>query len=397
MSASARSSWQLTGANLLAAPAAFIQLATVVPPFSMLLFPASIGGTELAPIFLVIGALAAGLAWPAAPGQRRWRGTALVLATLVSLLALRTLVQVPATIARTETAMNAAFGEPYAQTAHRPTAVRTTPINLVEVFSGLRLPAVVVDTDHVLSTVAGETRRADIFQPLGAGPHPVVIAIHGGAWSSGTPREGTTCHRALAASGFLVVAIDYRLAPTTRFPGQLEDVRSAIAWVKAHARDYGADPTRIALLGRSAGAQLALLGAYEKDSGVRAAVAFYSPVDFTEGYHHPSVPDPLDTRQVFSDYLGGSVDELPERYREASPLSHADQPRPPTLLINGGRDHLIYLSFGEALAKRLGNHGTAVALIDLPWSEHAFDAIPHGLGGQLALHHVERFLWTVLR
>lgn len=387
---------RLTIASGIGIAGTLIMLGTVVPPFSMLLFPASIGGTELAPLFLLLGMLVLGLAWRRAPAHRRWRQMGLWLGSIVLLLSLHTVVRIPSAVTDAEAVMNAAFGHAYALTYQRPTAVRTTPISTSEVFCGLSLPAVVIDTDVVLSTVAGEIRHADIFHPLGAGPHPVIIAIHGGAWSSGTRHEGATCHRALAASGFLVIAIDYRLAPQTHFPAQLDDVRAAIAWSKLHAVDYGADPSRMALLGRSAGAQLALLAAYAPDADIRAVVGFYSPVDLNEGYHHPSIPDPLDTRRVFTDYLGGTADEVPELYRAASPLTYATRPHPPTLLINGGRDHLIYLHFAHQLAARLHEHGTAVAVIDIPWSEHAFDAIPHGLGGQLALYHLERFLWAML-
>ena len=387
---------RLTLASGLGIAGTLIMLGTVVPPFSMMLFPASIGGTELAPLFLLLGMLVMGLAWRRAPLQRRWRQTGLWLGGVVLLLSLRIVVQIPFAVAHAEAAMDTAFGQAYTLTRNRPAAVRTVPISASEVLCGLRLPNVVVDTNVALSMVAGEMRHADIFHPLGAGPHPIVIAIHGGAWSSGTQREGATCHRTLAASGFLVIAIDYRLAPQTRFPAQLDDVRAAISWARLHAVDYAADPSRMALLGRSAGAQLALLAAYAPDAGIRAVVGFYSPVDLNEGYRHPSVPDPLDTRTVFADYLGGTADEVPDLYRAASPLTYATTPQPPTLLINGDRDHLIYLHFAEQLASSLHEHGTAVALLDIPWSEHAFDAIPHGLGGQLALYHLERFLWAML-
>lgn len=387
---------RLTFACVLGTTASVILAGTVMPPLRMWFIPASIGGTELAPWFLLIGGVVLGLACRRAPANRSAQRSAVVLGGVVIILALRTVVQVPSAIAQAEMVMIAAFGQSYVATCDRAQAVRPVPISMVDLVRGIPLPAITVETAIPMFTVAGETLHADIFHPLDAGPHPIVVAIHGGAWSSGSRSEGTTCHRALAASGFLVVSIDYRLAPKYRFPAQLDDVRAALAWVRQHAADYAGDPSRIALLGRSAGAQLALLAAYEKDSGIRAAIAFYSPVDLTEGYRNPSRPDPLDTRAVFRDFLGGSPDEVPELYRAGSPIEQVIRSQPPTLLINGGRDHLVYVRFADALAQRLQEQHTPVAVIDIPWSEHAFDAIPNGLGGQLSLYHVERFLWTAL-
>jgi len=220
--------------------------------------------------------------------------------------------------------------------------------------------------------------------------------VHGGGWNGGERSEGRTVSRALAAAGFLVVSCDYRLAPAYHFPAQLTDVQVALHWIRMHAAELRADPTRMALLGRSAGAQLALLTAAKSDSGIDAVVCFYSPVDFVAGWRDPGWPDPLDARTIFRDYLGGTLDEMPERFREASPINHTDHPLPPVLLICGESDQLVELRFGQLLTEHLRAGGTPTVLITIPWAEHAFDAIPHGLGGQLALHQVERFLKATL-
>jgi len=384
---------RLGAALILGASSGAIMLCTVVPPPIMLLIPPSIAGAELAPWMLFIGlAVLALVAWPA--GRWRWlRRSALGLGLLVVVLALRVLVQVPAAIRTGEAVMVAAFGPAYGATR----GAGTPPtLSAVVMLRGHALPPLRIHRAVPMLSVAGQVLHADIYQPLTPGPHAVVIAIHGGSWRSGTRSEGATCHHALAASGLVVVAIDYRFAPAFTFPAQRDDVQSALDWVRTHAADYAGDPARIALLGRSAGAQLALLAAYRKDSGIRSAVGFYSPVDFTIGYRQPTRPDPLDARAVFRDYLGGTPDDLPERYREASPITHATTRRPPTLLIYGGRDHLVELRFGAALAAALRTQGTPVALLDIPWAEHAFDLLPHGLGGQLALHHLVRFLHLTL-
>src|SRR5437879_1762954 len=103
--------------------------------------------------------------------------------------------------------------------------------------------------------------------------------VHGGGWQSGNSREFAALNRGLAGRGYLVAAINYRLAPQYKFPAALEDVRQAIAYLKTHAADLGLDGNRLVLLGRSAGGQLALLAGYAGDPAVRGGIAFFAPPD----------------------------------------------------------------------------------------------------------------------
>ena len=383
--------WRLLVALLLGTATAVIMLCTCVPIPFMLMVPPSIGGTELAPHFLVAGLVVLALA--AAPHAWRWaRRISLGLGGVTVVLALVTLMRIPGAIADTEQAMRTAFGP-----APAATYGRDAPLAWADLLRGIHVPPVTVEHGVVFNRSATEPLLADLYRPPGPGPHPVVVVIHGGSWSSGDRTDFTTCSQYLAAHGSLVMAIDYRLVPRHHFPDQLVDVREAMVWVRAHAAEYGGDAGRTVLLGRSAGSELALLTAYahDADPGIRGVVAFYSPVDLTEGYIHPAKPDPLDSLAVFRAFIGGTPQEFPELYRAASPIEWATRPLPPTLLINGGRDNLVYIRFGRALADRLRAHGTHVALLDIPWAEHAFDIIPNGLGGQIALYHLERFLATV--
>jgi acetyl esterase/lipase len=176
-------------------------------------------------------------------------------------------------------------------------------------------------------------------------------------------------------------------------------VRLALAWVRAHGREYGADVSRLALLGRSAGAHLAMLAGFDPAAaGISAVVSFYGPVDLVQGYRQPPVPDPIDTRRIEEAFLGGTLDQLPDRYRAASPIAYAARGVPPTLLVYGGRDHVVQPQFAHALDARLRDAGAVSVLLEIPWAEHAFDALPSGPSGQLALYFTERFLaWALAR
>ncbi len=366
---------------------------TIIPPVWMFLIPPSIFGRECAVWFLGLGFVVLALvAWPTS--RRRWlRRIALACGLGIIGISAWTLAQVPTAISAAESAMIAAFGPRYAGISAGP--LQPAPLSWRALLGGLP-PAECDETTGIPYTDGETPLRCDLYRPRRTGPHPLVVVIHGGAWDSGDRREGAVISRSLAGSGFVVIAIDYRLAPAHRCPAQLADIHRLLTWLTVHAAAYGGDPTRIALLGRSAGAQLACTAAATEGHGVAAVVGFYSPVDLTLGYREPGFPDPVDARTVFRRFLGGTPDEVPELYRAASPIIQADRITVPTLLVTGGRDHLVDISFTRRLAERIRAKGTAVGVIDLPWSEHAFDAVSNGLGSQIALHHLIRFLRLTL-
>jgi alpha-L-fucosidase 2 len=148
-------------------------------------------------------------------------------------------------------------------------------------------------TDIEYGRADGESLRLDVNVPDGAGPFPVAILVHGGGWSAGdkrgTDKPGSSADispwfEPLTAAGFTWFSINYRLAPTHRWPACFEDVQTAIRWVKAHAAEYRGDPRRIALFGHSAGGHLVCLAAVQAqaDTRVQAVVGFAPVTDFEQ-------------------------------------------------------------------------------------------------------------------
>jgi acetyl esterase/lipase len=136
-----------------------------------------------------------------------------------------------------------------------------------------------------------------------------------------------------------------------------------------------------------------LLAAYEPGPvPIRAVIAFYPPTDLAAGYADQPSPDPIDVRQVLATYLGGSPSQAPSAYYAASPVTYAQRPLPPTLLIQGARDHIVKARFPRELQGRLLAAGNRAVLLEIPWSEHAFDAVFPGIGNRLSLHYIEQFL-----
>jgi alpha-L-fucosidase 2 len=109
-------------------------------------------------------------------------------------------------------------------------------------------------TDVEYARPDGKPVLLDLHIPDGAGPFPAAILIHGGGFDEGSKSTNVRpLFEPLASAGFAWFSIDYRLAPTARFPQTMDDVWSAIRWVKGNAATYHVDSSRIALIGESAG------------------------------------------------------------------------------------------------------------------------------------------------
>jgi acetyl esterase/lipase len=242
----------------------------------------------------------------------------------------------------------------------------------------------------------GQALTLDIYRPTAERAFPIVIQIYGGAWRSGTPGDDAAFATALARTGYVVISIDYRHAPQAHWPAQIDDVRNAIDWVVAHGGEYGGDVRRMALLGRSSGAQLALVAAYMQPALFAAVVDFYGPTNLAAGWQEPPSPDPLPVRPVLEAFLGGRPEDVPENYAAASPVTYVSKRVPPTLLIYGARDHVVEARFGSELHERLTAAGVASIYLELPWAEHSFDQLP-GLSAWVVRPYVERFLAKYLK
>ena len=280
-------------------------------------------------------------------------------------------------------------------------ASRTAPVILSDLLLGV--PLTDVAKREVVYTTKGTQRLSlDLYQiegqPTGAGPAPGVIVVHGGSWQHGDRAELAALNRYLAARGYVVASVGYRFAPAWPFPAARDDVREAIAFLKAHATDYGLDSHRLMLLGRSAGGQIALSLAYAaSDPSIRGVVALYAPADMNYAYEHPSNPWVLDSSAVLEAYLGGNPSQVPAVYEAASPIRFVSPTTVPTLLIHGGRDELVFPAQSERLAARLAQTQRPHYFLRLPWATHGCDAHFNGPCGQISTYVIERFLGAVTR
>ncbi|MDF2446503.1 MAG: alpha/beta hydrolase [Moraxellaceae bacterium] len=175
----------------------------------------------------------------------------------------------------------------------------------------------------------------DLYLPSREGPLPVVLVVHGGSWRSGDRGsvDAARIARPLAAQGFAVFSVDYRLAPAWRHPAPLEDLQQAVHWLRANADAYGLDREAIGAWGYSAGAHLvALLATSANESlRLRAVVAGGLPADLTKWPDSPLVKT----------YVGVTAREDLARVADASPVRHVGPATPPFFLYHGKRDTLV--------------------------------------------------------
>ncbi|MGH7205252.1 MAG: alpha/beta hydrolase [Nitrospiraceae bacterium] len=339
------------------------------------------------------------------PGWRdswgRRVGAALGLAAAI--LALSPLLRAVPVAGRVPGQLVAAFGQSTPRSSAEAPP-RPAPLVFLDLWRGVGSPQVSVQT-VAYATKNGQQLWLDLYQyqpppseaPTAKAGAPGILVIHGGSWQDGARTELAALNTYLAARGYVVAAISYRLAPRWPFPAARDDVREAIAYLKAKAVGLGLDPQRLVLLGRSAGGQLALLVAYEtNDPAIRGVVAFYTPADMRFGYANPSRPAVIDSRGILKTYLGGSPDEVSPLYDAASPLNFVARGTPPTLLVHGGRDELIFPAQSERLAVSLTQAGRPHLFLRLPWATHGCDVNFSGPCGQISTYAIERFLAAVL-
>jgi acetyl esterase/lipase len=228
-------------------------------------------------------------------------------------------------------------------------------------------------------------------------PAPCLLILHTGGWNSGSADEFRPLSRHLSGMGYASAALEYRLAPAARWPAQRDDVVAALQHLESHAPELGIDPSRFVLLGRSAGGQIAEACAYGLNHpAIRGVIAFYAPADLIFARQFARSDDVLNSLKLLRDFLGGDPGEVPDAYRSSSAIALANPQSPPTLLLHGSRDELVWVLQSRRLHAHLQKIGAQSHFLELPWATHAFDFNPHGPGGQISTWAVEGFLRRIL-
>jgi acetyl esterase/lipase len=378
--------------TVLAAVGLLLSAWMVLPPLNFFLLQLAVGAPEISPVLILINAIAL-LILLTTYSTSHLKTIGLICATVGLILSALPFIQFPQTVQQA----NVALEEIGVNLAPSP-GFRSRPFVLLDFFRGIpTTPTRRVQTIQ-FAQPDGVPLSLNVYRPQQLGKYPTIVIIHGGGWQNGSPDNNAEFSQYMARQGYSVISIAYRFAPEYQFPVQLEDVRTAIAYIRERADELEVDVSRMAVMGRSAGAHLAMLAAYTPDAPpIRAVVNYYGPVNLTTGYQDPPNPDPIDSRKLLREFLGGTPDDRSELYRQASPWNYVTRSLPPSLLIYGRKDHVVQSKFGRKLFEQLQKTGNKVAFIEIPWAEHAFDAVPQGVSNQMALYYTERFLAWALK
>lgn len=226
---------------------------------------------------------------------------------------------------------------------------------------------------------SGKSLQLDMYIPdTLKKPAPLLVFIHGGGWRSGKRSDYLVYLIDFARRGYITATVSYRLLADSCYPACVEDISDAVNWFFKNGDTYSYDPDRIALIGGSAGAHLALLAAYGwKKPGsvtdstgshrIKAVVDIYGPYDFTTEYAR--------THHLVTTFIDHSYEDSPGLYLEASPKQYLDKGDPPTMIIHGTSDELVPISQSDSLAKRLRTLGIPCVYYRLPGWPHVMDIV----------------------
>ncbi len=269
-------------------------------------------------------------------------------------------------------------------------------------FSGVTASAKEADfTTHSFTTVEGTDLKLDVYLPteMNSNNGASVVVVHGGSWAGGERSDFPQWNALLAANGYTVFDIDYRLSPQPNYLTATGDVKCALFWVQQNAGQFNIDGDRIAILGRSAGAHLALLAAYSAgderlpsscnanapSTKVRAVVSLYAPIELLWAYDNPANEMVINGPLTLSNFLGGAptAESSRDRYLLASPTSHVTAVTPPTLMIHGGQDQLVRTENLQFLNQKLTDFKVPHQTLLFPYAQHGFDYNINGWGSQV--------------
>lgn len=234
----------------------------------------------------------------------------------------------------------------------------------------------------------GKSLQLDLYKPASmTETAPLLVFIHGGGWKSGQRADYLVYLTHFAKLGYVTATLSYRLIGDSPYPACAEDITDAVIWLFDHAPDYNYDPDRVCLIGGSAGSHLAMLAGYgwkkqavESDTlkldssaiqnvnhKIKAVVEIYGPTDLTTEYarNHPTV----------TGLMARPYSEIPDLYKEASPITYVNKDSPPTLILQGTADELIPMSQAEALRDKLDSLGVPCVYKPFPGWPHTMDMV----------------------
>ncbi len=271
-------------------------------------------------------------------------------------------------------------------------------------------PGVLRYGDVAYQSIGGyHSQQADIYMPVsGSGNYPAVVYAHGGGWGIGSSRMAglPATLSALAARGYVVMAINYRFYGEAKFPAQIQDTKAAIRWLRSNADTYKVDTSKVAIWGESAGGYLAALAGTscgvaaleppavasagpampgqtqikvdgKQSNCVQAVVDYYGPTDFAAMDSQLTAPNARKHNgadSAESQLLGCALTQCSKTLlQQSNPITYVDGNEPPFLIVHGDNDTAVPLGQSEQLVAALKDKGTSVTLKTISGADHMFN------------------------
>ncbi|RXM41314.1 esterase [Chryseobacterium sp. CH21] len=224
-------------------------------------------------------------------------------------------------------------------------------------------PNIRIDRDIEYKNINGTSLKADVYYPVDTSKKCAGIAmVHGGGWISGNKDNEKYMAMELASKGFVVIAVGYRLADTAKYPAGIEDIETAIHWIRTHHKKYSLDKKKMVVLGESAGAQMATLVGVKKKNNIKAIINIDGIVSFI----HPETEE-----STYASYwLDGDRNSNLKNWTEASPLEFVDKNTPPTLFINSSQPR--FHAGRDDMMKKLKAYNIPTEFYEIKDSPHSF-------------------------
>lgn len=220
-------------------------------------------------------------------------------------------------------------------------------------------------------------QKLDVYLPANrdSANTKVILFIHGGSWVGGDKNEFNDAIAAIRTQlpGYAIFNMNYRLANSqNRFPGQVNDIQSAISFIENNAAEYKVNTNKVCLVGASAGAHLALLHAYKSNSRgkIKAVVDLFGPTDLSFMYTHHPIPQ--EARYLLMNLLGKTPASGASLYEQASPINFVNAQTVPTLIFHGTEDMVVPISQSNALKAKLQANNVKVEMTTYALEGHGW-------------------------
>ena len=245
-------------------------------------------------------------------------------------------------------------------------------------------PEIEAKKDITYATVGDTNLQLDLYSPKGLNhPVPEVVVIHGGGWLAGQRQDMAPLTERLAEHGFVAATISYRFAPKHRFPAQIEDVKAAVRYLRANAKELHIDPNHIGATGVSAGGHLSMMlglmdsadgmegegGNADQPSKVQCVVNFVGPVNHPRETYTPA------QTSILTAWLGGDPKQKQDVLKTASPFTYISKGDAPLLCFFGTKDPLV--SHDQAMVV-----ADALTAAEVPGRVELLVGAGHGWGGE---------------